>query len=201
MPINCDIALQEMVSNAPGEVENIDKSIEQIEAEQARLAAKKQAIQECVTDKAQDDMTAYLEGPKLAEIQALWPAIPGVVGVVYIVYGASYGTIDYTTGNITDWEFRQENLVPSPPVPPDPLPGPPDPAYYVRYVYTPGEDANIDGWAEDYDFGNDYMTHPVGIGAAYGLEPLINMYEQGKSTLLGNKSKIEASVAVFEKYL
>lgn len=201
MPINCDQVLSEMINAAPDQAANIDQSVEQIEEQQDELEAKNAAIRECITDIARDELKAYLEGPKLAELSLLWPAVPGVVGPLYLVFGASYGTIGYGTGNITDWEYRQENLVPSPPVPPDPLPGPPDPPYYVRYVYTPGEDSLIDGWVSDYDFGNDYITHPVGIGAAYGLEPLVDMYEQAKSTLLGNKDKIEASVDVFKKYL
>ena len=201
MPINCDSVLAEMIQNAPEEAGNIDQSVEQIEEVQDELEAKNATIRECVTGKAGDELRTYLEGPKLAELQLLWPEVPLVLGPLYLVVGASYGTIDYTTGNIVDWLYRQDNLVPSPPVPPDPLPGPPDPEYYVRYIYAPGEDAQIDGWVDDYAFGNDYITHPVGIGAAYGLEPLVGMYEQGKATLLGNKAKIEASATVFAKYL
>jgi len=195
MPIVCDEVLQEMIGSAPSEAENIDESVAQIEEEQAKLAEKDAAIRECVTDVARDDSTDYLNTIKLAEIQAAFPEVPGVLGPVYIVYGGTYGTIDYATGNITDWEFRQDNYVIIPPA------IVPDPAYYVRYVYTPGDDPSIDGWVDDYAFGNDYITHPVGIGAAYGLEPLSDMYEQGKSTLLGNKAKIEASVDVLKKYL
>jgi len=197
MPINCDIVLAELIQAAPDESANIDSQVAQIEDIQDELEAKNASIRECVTDKARDDLTAYLNDDKLIEIQDQFPEIPGIVGPVYIVYGGTYGTIGYSSGNITDWEFRQNNLVPDP----GPPPGPPDPAYYVRYVYTPGEDALIDGWVEDYDFGNDYITHPVGIGAAYGLEPLVAMYEQGKATLLGNQAKIESSIAVFQKYL
>ena len=195
MPVNCDQELGKLVADAPDEAANIDTQVEQIEDVQAELEAKNQTIRECVTDKAEADMTDYLNTTKLAEIQAAWPEVPGVLGPVYIVYGGTYGTIDYSTGNITDWEFRQDNLVIVPPA------TEPVPAYYVRYVYTPGDDTNIDGWASDYDFGNDYITHPIGIGAAYGLEPLVDMYEQGKATLLGNKAKIEASIDVFNKYL
>ena len=197
MPVNCDTVLESLVGSAPDEAANIDTQVAQIEEVQAELEEKNQAIRECVTDKARDELTDYLNTTKLAEIQALYPEIPLVLGPVYIVYGPTYGTIDYSTGNITDWEFRQDNLVPDP----GPPPGPPDPAYYVRYVYTPGDDTTIDGYVSDYDFGNDYITHPVGIGAAYGLEPLVDMYEQGKATLLGNKAKIEQSIDVFKKYL
>jgi len=191
MPIDCDIVLTELIKNAPDEAAAIDKSIDQIEEKQAELEEQNQAIRECVTDKARDELLAYLQGPKLTELQLLHPATP-FLSDVYLVVGPTYGTIGYGTGNITDWEFRQDII---------PVPIPPLPAYIVVYTYTPGSDPLIDGWVSDYDFGNDYITHPVGIGAAYGLEPLVDMYEQGKATLLGNKAKIEASVGVFEKYL
>ncbi len=194
MPINCDSVLQELVQEAPEEAAAIDQSVEQIEEVQDELEAKNASIRECVTDKARDELRTYLEGPKLAELQLLWPEVPLMLGPLYLVVGASYGTIDYTTGNIVDWLYRQDNLVSIPPAPPDP-------EYYVRYIYAPGDDTQIDGWVDDYAFGNDYITHPVGIGAAYGLEPLVSMYEQGKATLLANKAKIEASATVFAKYL
>lgn len=188
MPINCDTVLAEMIQSVPGESGNIDQSVVQIEEVQAELDEKNASIRECVTDKAKDDLTAYLQGTKLAEIQATYPT-------AYLVFGPDYGTIDFTTGGITDWEYRVDLPIPPPPAPP------PVPSYTVVYSYTPGSDALIDGWVSDYAFGNDYITHPVGIGAAYGLEPLVAMYEQGKATLLGNQAKIEASVGVFEKYL
>lgn len=188
MPIDCDVVLSEMIKSAPGEAGAIDQSVVQIEEVQAELDEKNASIRECVTDKAKDDLTAYLQGPKLIEIDNMYPG-------AYLVFGPNYGTIDFTTGGITDWEYRV-NL----PVPPPPLP-PPVPSYTVVYSYIPGADPLIDGYVTDYAFGNDYITHPVGIGAAYGLEPLVEMYEQGKDTLLGNKAKIEASVGVFEKYL
>jgi len=191
MPIDCDIVLTEMIKDAPGEAASIDQSIEQIEEKQAELEEMNAAIRECVTDKARDELQAYLQGSKLDQLKLLHPATP-FLSEVYLVIGPTYGTIGFGTGNITDWEYRQDII---------PVPIPPLPSYIVVYTYTPGEDFLIDDWVSDYDFGNDYITHPVGIGAAYGLEPLVDMYEQGKDTLLGNKAKIEASVGVFEKYL
>lgn len=193
MPVDCDLVLTEMIKDAPDEAAAIDQSVEQIEEKQDELEEKNAAIRECVTDKARDDLTAYLQGPKLAEIQLLHPAVPLLWGDAYVVFGATYGTIGYGTGNITDWEYRQDSLI-AIPIPP---------GYQVVYSHSVNWDSDpiITGYEDDYDFGNDYITHPVGIGAAYGLEPLVDMYEQGKDTLLGNKAKIEASVGVFEKYL
>ena len=102
-----------------------------------------------------------------------------------VVYGPNYGAIDYTDGGITDFTIV-------------------DVTGNVEYAYL-GTNWDSDPYIVerigDYAFGNDYITHPVGIGAAYGLEPLVAMYEQGKATLLGNKAKIDASVDVFKKYL
>lgn len=183
MPVNCDAVLAEFIQASPDEAANIDQQVEQIEELQATLEEQSQAIRECVTDKARDDMTAYLNGTKLPEIESLY-GDPGNTPFS-VVYGASYGTIGYGTGNITDWSIV-------------------DSTGNNMYSYLGvnwDSDATITGLVGDYDFGNDYITHPVGIGAAYGLEPLVDMYEQGKATLLGNKAKIEASVDVFKKYL
>ena len=195
MPVNCDQALAGYVQSAPDEAANIDTQVAQIEDVQAELEEKSQAIRECVTDKAEEDLLDYLDTTKLPELELTYPEIPGVRGPVYLVTYGGFGTIGYGTGNITEWEFRQDNLEIIPPA------TEPDPEYWVRYSYTPGDIPDIDGWVADYDFGNDYITHPVGIGAAYGLEPLVDMYEQGKATLLGNKAKIEQSIDVFKKYL
>lgn len=206
MSCNCDKELSKMINAAPDESEIIDQQVEQIEEQQAVLETKNVAIRECVTNTAAADQKAYLEGPKLADIQVLWPEVPGELGPVQIVFGTNppYGEIGYEY-SIKNWGYWQENLVPTPPVPPEVVPGPPDPPYYSRYAYVPqinwDDDQLIIDWCADWDFGNDYITHPVEIGATYGLEPLIDMYDKAKSTLLGNQSKIEALVDVFKKFL
>jgi len=139
-------------------------------------------------------MTVYLTEDKLTELQAIWPEVPGTLGPLYIVFGGSYGSIDYTTGNVTDWEYRQDNLVI---IPPAPVPVPP---YYVRYVYTPGDDTEIDKFKTDYDFGNDYLTRPLTSGASYGLYDNLAGLNSAKSLLTQDKNKIEASKAIFEDY-
>jgi len=191
MPVNCNAVLNKMISAAPNKAANIDQSISQIEDIQGDLTEEAAAIRECVTDKARDELRAYLEGPKLAEIQILFPSSP-ILSDAYLVVGPTYGTIDFATGNITDWEYRQDII---------PTPIPPLPSYITVYSYVPGLDPIIDKYVSDYAFGNDYITHPVGIGAAYGLEPLVDMYEQGKATLLGNKNKIVQSVNILKGYL
>ena len=195
MPKTCDEVINDMVEAAPAQEATADQQIAAIEEKQEELAEQSAAIEECVTDKAKDELVAYLEGPKLTQLSLIYPPTP-LLGPLYIVYGATFGDIDYATGNITDWEYRQDIL---------PAPIPPLPTYVVQYSYVPpvnwDSDATIIGYADDFDFGNDYITHPLGIGASYGLDPLFDAYEQGKSTILGNKQKIENSIDVFRRYV
>ncbi len=192
MAILCDAVLGELVNKAPEQADAIDRQIEQIEETQEQLLIDSTAIEECVCDDAADELRAYLEGPKLLEIQALWPEnlpvipnLPPYFGPVYLVIGPTYGSIGYGTGNITDWIFFQ-----------DPLPiGAP----IIRYQYVALSDPLIDQWVDDFAFGNDYITHPLTVGASYGLNPLFDAYESAKETVLGNKAKIEASIDVFNR--
>ena len=192
--------LTTMAKVAPDQVGQIEGSIAQVESSIDSLGKEASAITDGVCGGAETDMTTYLDGPKLTALQVIWPEVPGTLGPLYIVYGGTYGLIDYTTGNITDWEYRQDNLVPIPPVPPEVVPGPPDPEYYVRYVFTPGDDSMIDGWNDDYSFGNDYLTRPLDTGASYGLLPKIGSLQNAANLLNENADKIGDSVAVFNKY-
>ena len=72
MPLNCDQVLSEMINNAPDESANIDQQVEQIEEIQDELEEKNQAIRECVTDKAEEDLLDYFDNTKLPELQARW---------------------------------------------------------------------------------------------------------------------------------
>ena len=188
--------LSEMINDAPVKVAAAEQQITQIEDTQADLEDESTAIEKDICEAISNDttgtMSVYLDNTKIIEIQALWPEVPGSLGPVYIVYGATYGTINYTTGNVTDWEFRQDNLT---------LPPPPIPPYYVRYVYILGDDPTIDQLVDDYKFGNDYITRPLDSGAAYGLDPLIAAYESAKTIIQAGKNKVEASVDIFTRYL
>ena len=183
MPVNCDSVLKQMIDAAPDTAANIDTQVEQIEEIQGELEEQAAAVRECVTDKARDELTAYLNDVKLPEIEALYGT--PLTTPFSVVYGPKYGTISYTDGGITDFTII-------------------DVTGNVEYAYLGTNwdgDPTIVELIGDYAFGNDYITHPVGIGAAYGLEPLVDMYEQGKATLLGNKNKIEQSIDVLTKYL
>ncbi len=192
MPVECNEVLAEMINEAPEQSAAADQQIAQIEETQEELAEKSAAVEECVCDDAAAELLAYLQGPKLAQIQALYPAnpppgLPPNYGDVYLVVGPSYGSIGYGTGNVTDWIYFQDTIPPTIPI--------------IRYQYILLSDPLIDQKVSDFDFGNDYITHPLGIGASYGLNPLFSAYEDAKTTVLGNKAKIEASVDVLQSYL
>jgi len=191
--------LREMTQVAPGQVEEIGNSIGQVEDQITEQTEEIAAVTDAVCTATTDDLTAYLEGDKLTELQALWPAVPGSLGPVYYVEGGTYGTINYSTGNITDWEFRQDNLV----IPPLPAPPVPSPAYYVRYAYEGvgwDSDATIIELVDDFAFGNDYLTRPLTSGASYGMIPYKENLESAKDLLQENQDKVADSIDVFNRY-
>jgi len=190
--------ISEMINDAPVKSAAAEKNITQLEDTQEELQEEIDAIEDDVCGAAADELETYLETTKLAEIRALYPANPDIppnlppyYDPVYFVKGGTYGSINYTTGNITDWEFLQYRhaTATSPP------------ATLVRYVYTPGEDPDIDLWVSDFDFGNDYLTRPLDTGASYGLYPLYSAYGSAKSNVQAGKNKVDASVDILRRYL
>jgi len=79
--------LTEMFDNSRLQTSAIDDSTAQIEAQITELESQRDAVQEGVMDKAESDMTDYLENTKLSE-----------VGGAYVTFGINYGIL-----NITDW--------------------------------------------------------------------------------------------------
>lgn len=195
--------LLDMWRKIPDQVDAASENIIQVEDIREDLAEQATAIEDAVLDVAKTDLQTYLQTTKLAELQLLWPEVPGVLGPLYLVFGGTYGTIDYSTGNITDWEYRQDNLVPTPPPPPPPIlpPGPPSPAYYVRYVYSSGDDPQIDTWVNDYAYGNDYLTKPLDTGGTYGLYENIDQLDTGLGVLNSNKDAVAGGEDVFSRYI
>ena len=179
------------------QVENLEGSVAQVEEQIVSFEDDIEGVEDALCAVAESDLADYLDTTKLAEIQALWPAVPLVLGPVYIVYGGTYGTIDYTTGNITDWEFRQDNLVI---IFPAPAPVPP---YYVRYQYLGigwDGDTTITDFVNDFAFGNDYLTRPLDSGATYGLYANKDALSSAKGILETNTVKVDASEAIFVRY-
>jgi len=183
-------ALGMMKAKVDEQVANVQGSIGQVEEQIDTTLEEIDGVENGLCGVAQTDLTEYLDTTKLDELKAVYPAVPGSLGEVYIVYGGTYGTIDYTTGNLTDWEFRQDDLSLTPP----------PPGYFVRYTYTPGDDTEIDTFVDDFSFGNDYLTRPQTSGATYGLYDTQSNLTTAKGILESNKNKVANSKAIFERY-
>jgi hypothetical protein len=180
--------LRQMINDSDDQVTDIEGSIDQIDDLIDETDVQIEGLEDGMCDVAESDMTAYLQGPKLAEIQAIDPT-------AYLVFGGTYGSIAWSdpgpVGNITDWEYRVDLLIPPPP---------PAPPYTVVYSYTPGDDTTIDDLVNDFDFANDYLTRPLTDGASYGLKPYKNNLVDAKSLLTENKTKIADSKTALEDY-
>jgi len=178
--------LREMATNAASESENLADSISQIEDTRDELLDQIAAVEDGMCGVAETDLTTYLTDVKLAEFQLTYPT-------AVIEFGATYASIDYDTGNLTDWEIYYMTI----PIPP---------AFATKVVLYAYEgtgwdnDAQIISWVNDFDFGNDYLTRPLESGATYGLIPYKDNLNSAISILTNNKDKIDDSVSYLEDY-
>jgi hypothetical protein len=173
--------LASMLSAAPGLSAGVGSSISSVEDIISDLTEQSSAIQGSITDVAETQARDIIDNTILID-----------KGGDYITYGGTFGTIDYTTGNITDWQVIK--LVP--PVFPDLVPTP-----TTIYTYTPGDYPDLDELVSDYAFGNNYLTRPLTSGATYGILPNIFSLGTAKSILEENKSILDQSVTIFAKYV
>lgn len=178
--------LREMIVDAPDKSDNLANSISQITDIRDEVNEEISAVQNGMCDVDETSMTVYLTNTKLPFFQITQPT-------AVLEFGATYGTIVYSTGNITDWEIYYMTV----PIPP---------AVSVKVVLYAYEgtgwdnDALIIGWADDYSFGNDYLTRPLNSNATYGLIPYRDNLNTAITILTNNKNKIDASVSYFEDY-
>lgn len=178
--------LREMIDDSESESENLADSILQIEDTRDETDERISAVQNGMCTPAQTDLTDYLTNIKLPQFQLIQPT-------AILAFGATYGTIVYSTGNITDWEIYYITI------PIFPAVG----VKVVLYEYLGtgwDSDAQIIAWINDYAFGNDYLTRPMDTGATYGLVPYKGNLESAISILNNNKDKVEDSVGYFEDY-
>lgn len=168
--------LQDMINDAPDQIDAIDSSLSQIQDQIDELTTEIDGITNELCAVAENDLTGYLDSTKLIDLAYLDADV--------VVYGADYGTIDYTTGGITDWVIL-------------------DTTANVIYQYNGinwDNDPIIQKLIDDYAFGNDYLTRPLTSGATYGLIPSRQARIDAKSILTENKTAVEDSVDVFEDY-
>lgn len=170
--------LGDMISVADEQVENLELSVEQVQDQVDGYTEIATGIEDGVCDVISNtttgELTVYLQTTKLQEIQVTYPAAS-------FHKGTTYGNISWEGGNVTDWEYRN--------------------GVVVVYSYTPGDDANIDKWVNDFSFANDYLTKPFTDGATYGVYANVTALDSAKSLLNSNKNKIESSKTFFEDYI
>ena len=178
--------LREMIGDAESESENIADSVSQIEDIKDETTERISAIQNGVCGVSQTDLTDYLTNTKLPQFQLVQPT-------AVLAFGATYGTIVYSTGNISDWEIYYMTVPVFPAVA----------TKVVLYAYLGAGwdgDTQIIDWINSYSFGNDYLTRPMDTGATYGLIPYKDNLDSAISILNNNKDKVEDSVGYFEDY-
>jgi len=171
--------LRQMLNNAPDESTEISSSISQIQDQIDDLTDQIDGVQNGLCAVAQSELVAYLDGTKVPELEAIYGDTPYSVS-----YGGTFGTIDYSTGNITDWQVL-------------------DSTGGVVYQYSGthwDSDPYITERITNYTFGNDYLTRPLTSGATYGLIPAKTNLQTAKAILQENKDKIDNSENILKNY-
>jgi len=165
--------LRQMTTAVPDQVKAIGNSISQVEDQIDGIAEEISAITDGACTPAETDAIDIIENTILPDKSG-----------DDVEYGATFGVSNINwdpAGNLTDWEIVDILDVPI-------------------YTYTPGDYPDLDTLVDDFAFNNDYLTRPLTEGASYGLEPYKGGLESAQSILLENKNKVEASVAVLNKY-
>lgn len=175
--------LREMINNSSEQSDNLANNISQIEDLKNETDEEIDAITNGVCGVAESDLTDYLTNVKLPEFQLIEPT-------ALLTFGPTYGSINYSSGNITDWKISYIAVLP--------IPG-----EIILYEYEGDgwdNDTQIITWVDDFDFGNDYLTRPLTSGATYGLNSYKDNLDTAISILTNNKNKIDDSVTYFEDY-
>lgn len=183
--------LREMINVAPAQSENIGNSISDITVIRDEYNEQISAVQNGMCGSAQSQMTAYLTTVKLVQFQLTYPTAE-------LTFGGTYGTIVYSTGNITDWEIWYDLITPT--VPPAPAIPPVKTVLYEYEGIGWDSDTQIITWADDYSFGNDYLTRLLSSGATYGLIPYRDNLDTAIGLLTSNQNKIDDSISYLEDY-
>lgn len=183
--------LRTMIGEIPESVENIDKSLAQLDAVDKQLDDQISAIEDGVCEQIKSDFSQYMTLEKLPHIQET------VNPTAFLVYDANFGSIGY--GNTLEgWSVNAMVEQPQPPPPDPPVP----PVEEVIYSTTVNwdNDAYITEWMNDWSAANDFLTRPLSSGATYGLIPYKQNVASASSILTENKAKLESSKTTFEKY-
>ena len=174
--------LGEMLAVSDEQIENIDKSINQVQQQIDTYTEEIDGIENGVCKIAENELTDYLDNTKVDVIENLYGN--GTNEPFTVSYGPNYGKIDYTDGGITDFEILDStgNVVYS---------------LSVNWDNDPFIVKRID----DFAFGNDYLTRPLTTGASYGLYPNVDALNQAMTILQNNKSKVQSSQTILKDYV
>ncbi len=166
-----------MVDVADEQVENLESSIGQVQEQMDSYSEDIDGVQNGLCSDISDDstgmLTLYLDSTKVFELSYLDASV--------VEYGINYGTLDYTTGGVTDFNILDTtgNIV------------------YQYLGINWDNDPEIVKWVDNFAFGNDYLTRPLTSGATYGLYANLAALTSALAMLNANKDKIEASKTVF----
>ena len=165
--------INEMYRKIPDQSAAAAANIGQVEDVRDELVEQADAIEEAILDVAEAEMRDYLENTKMAE-----------VGGDTVTYGPDFGTIDYSSGGITDFTIDATGV----------------PIYEYLGVGWDG-DTTITGLIGDYAYGNDALTKPLDTGGTYGIYANISQLDTGLGVLNANKAKLDAGEDVLSRYL
>ena len=194
MSAETEAKLRQMRDAVPEQSDALANSIVQVDEQIAELTSQAIALETEIT--TPDEATAVII------IQTI--ILPTFPVDSYVVYGTGFGAISWSPkGNISAWSIWKD----LPPVPPPIPPIVPIPVPTLLYTYVNnGTYPDIDALVDDYAFTNDYLTRPLygsGLGseASYGIYPTIYNLNIGRTYLVNNKAKIDASESVLSGYI
>ncbi len=177
--------LNEMYRNIPDQSEGMANNISQLEDIRDELSDQATAIE--------DGLLAVAEASAVVFItDVILPMYPGG----YVLYGPTFGTIEYSVGNITDWAIWENITSPNPTPPPLTIVTP-----TIVYSYTPGDFPELDTWVNDYAYGNEYLTKPLDQNGTYGIYANIANTQVAIDLITANKNLLDAGEDVFTRYI
>jgi len=172
--------LREMVDAVEGQVENLDDQIGQVNQRIEEIEGEISVIESTVMTKAANELVAYLDGTKCLELDQIHGAGCSTVT------GPHYNDIlNIDSANLTDWRII-------------------DSTGNTVYQYLGvgwDSDSIVIGYISDWDFGEDYLTHPLNtFDGNYGLYANLAALAATLATLIATKSKIADSESILADY-
>lgn len=172
--------LREMVDDVEGQVENLEDQIGQINQRIDEIEGEISVIENTVMTKAANELEGYLDSTKVLELDQIHGAGCSVI------IGPHYNDIaNIDTANLTDWRIVDSigNTV------------------YQYLGIGWDNDSIVIGYIDDWDFGEDYLTHPLNtFDGDYGLYANLAALVLARTTLTATKDKMAASESVLADY-